>query len=105
MNPLQEIRSRFAPVLGQLVDDVTPLLEMIKPAQNPDFGDYQANCAMPLRSQLNKPPRDIASDIVQQVDLADFCEPLEVAGPGFINIRLFRRTEDYHKPCFIISER
>ena len=90
MNPLQEIRSRFAPVLGQLVDDVTPLLEMIKPAQNPDFGDYQANCAMPLRAQLNKPPRDIASDIVEQLNLADFCEPLEVAGPGFINIRLKR---------------
>ncbi|HAY79644.1 MAG TPA: arginine--tRNA ligase [Planctomycetaceae bacterium] len=90
MNPLQEIRSRFAPVLGQLVDDVTPLLEMIKPAQNPDFGDYQANCAMPLKAQLNKPPRDIANEIAAQVQLDDFCEPLEVAGPGFINIRLKR---------------
>lgn len=88
MNPLYEIRSRFAPVLGQLVDDVTPLLEMIKPAQNPDFGDYQANCAMPLKAQLKQPPRDIAMGIVEQVKLDDFCEPLEVAGPGFINIRL-----------------
>ncbi|MCL2784701.1 MAG: arginine--tRNA ligase, partial [Propionibacteriaceae bacterium] len=33
-------------------------------------------------------PREIAQEIVDQVDLEDLCEPLEIAGPGFINIRI-----------------
>ena len=35
-----------------------------------------------------RPPRQIAQRIVDEVDVADLCEPLEIAGPGFINIRL-----------------
>src|SRR5436190_5496823 len=61
---------------------------MIRPAQDAKFGDYQANFAMPLGKQLGKPPRDIAAQIISQVDLVDLCQPPEVAGPGFINLRL-----------------
>ncbi len=61
---------------------------MIRPAQDARFGDYQANCAMPLSKQLGKPSRVVAEQIVERVDVADLCEPPEVAGPGFINLRL-----------------
>ncbi len=88
MNLLQELRSRFAPVLAAHVDQVAPLLTMIRPAQDDKFGDYQANCAMPLGKRLSKPPRDVAAGLVQQVDLADLAEAPEVAGPGFINITI-----------------
>ncbi len=37
---------------------------MIRPAQDPRFGDYQANCAMPLGKQLGKSPREVADKIV-----------------------------------------
>ena len=33
-------------------------------------------------------PRDIAAQLVAGVDLGDFCHPPEIAGPGFINLRL-----------------
>jgi len=88
MNILAEIRSRFRPVLADLVGDCDDLLAMVRPAQDPKFGDYQANFAMPLKNRLGQPPREIASDIVQRVELADICQPPEVAGPGFINLRL-----------------
>ncbi|MGI9516054.1 MAG: arginine--tRNA ligase [Pirellulaceae bacterium] len=88
MNLLQEIRSRFAPVLAVHVDDVAPLLTMIRPAQDDKFGDYQANCAMPLGKRLGQPPRDVAAQLVEQVDLADLAETPDVAGPGFINITI-----------------
>ena len=39
---------------------------MIRPAQDPKFGDYQANFAMSLGKQLGKPPRDVAAEIVRQ---------------------------------------
>ncbi|MBP88204.1 MAG: arginine--tRNA ligase [Planctomycetaceae bacterium] len=88
MNILTELKARFRVVLDQLVDDPTDLLAMIRPAQDAKFGDYQANCAMPLAKQLGKAPRDIAADIVSKLNLADMCEPPEIAGPGFINLQL-----------------
>jgi arginyl-tRNA synthetase len=88
MNLLAEIRRRFRPALKRLTDDgVDELLEMIRPAP-PQHGDYQANFAMPLAKRLGQPPRAIAEEIVQHLEVHDFCEPPEVAGPGFINVRL-----------------
>lgn len=88
MNLLSLIRQRFAPALSELVSDVSPLLDMIRPAQDAKFGDFQANFAMPLAKQLGKPPREVAQQVLDRLDLADFCEPAEIAGPGFINVRL-----------------
>ncbi|MFI4874395.1 MAG: arginine--tRNA ligase, partial [Blastopirellula sp. JB062] len=88
MNILQALRGRFDAVLKTMVDETTPLLDMIRPATDAKFGDYQANCAMPLGKKLGKKPREIAADIVEKIDLSDMCEPLEIAGPGFINIKL-----------------
>ena len=88
MNLLSLIRQRFAPALSELVPDVSPLLDMIRPAQDAKFGDFQANFAMPLAKQLGKPPREVAQQVLDRLDLSDFCEPPEIAGPGFINVRL-----------------
>jgi len=86
------IRSRFQGALQTafqaLADDRDAYLEMIRPSQDPKFGDFQANMAMPLAKKLGKPPREIAQQIVQQLDIGDICEPPEIAGPGFINLRL-----------------
>lgn len=88
MNILAELKERFRQALSPLVDDPSPLLEMIRPAQDAKFGDYQANCAMPLGKQLGQPPREIAQRIRDGLAIEDFCESPEIAGPGFINLRL-----------------
>ena len=89
MNILDTICHRFRPVLESLgLEDVNPYLEMIKPSQDPKFGDYQANCAMPLAKRLSRSPRDIAESLIRDVALEDLCEKKEVAGPGFINLTL-----------------
>lgn len=88
MNILAELRQRFLEALDPLVDDPARLLEMILPAQDSRFGDYQANCAMPLGKERGCPPREVASEIVERLQVEDLCEPVEIAGPGFINLRL-----------------
>jgi arginyl-tRNA synthetase len=88
MNILHTLRQRFVPALAALVADPAPLLEMIRPAQDPKFGDYQANFSMSLGKQLGQPPREVAQQVAAQVSLDDICEQVEVAGPGFINLRL-----------------
>jgi arginyl-tRNA synthetase len=57
-------------------------------ASNPKFGDYQANVALPLAKQLGQQPRAIAQQIVDKLDVSDICKSPEVAGPGFINLKL-----------------
>jgi arginyl-tRNA synthetase len=88
MNILRELKQRFRVALADLVDDSTDLLEMVRPAQDPRFGDFQANCAMPLGKRLGRSPRDVAADIVDRLEVADMCHAAEIAGPGFINLRL-----------------
>ena len=60
---------------------------MLVPTSDPKFGDYQANLAMSLAKPLKQKPRDIATQIVENLDLSDLCEPAAIAGPGFINLR------------------
>src|SRR5262245_12712077 len=91
MNVLALLRDRFTSALVAIGVDAakTPeLVGLVLPSQDAKFGDYQANVAMPLGKQLGKPPREIAQQLVAKLDLADVCEPPEVAGPGFINLRL-----------------
>lgn len=88
MNILKELRERFQAALSELADDSCELLEMIRPTQDARFGDYQANCAMPLGKRLGRSPREVAEQIVQRLEVADLCDPPEIAGPGFINLRL-----------------
>jgi len=61
---------------------------IVKPATDARFGDYQANGIMGLAKKLKTNPRKLAEEVVKNLDLSDICEPPEVAGPGFINLRL-----------------
>jgi arginyl-tRNA synthetase len=88
MSILPDLKERFRDALAGLVDDPIGLLELIRRSQEPKFGDYQANLAMPLGKRLSRPPRDVAAQIVGRLALGDLCEPPEIAGPGFINLRL-----------------
>ena len=61
---------------------------VIRPAQNPKFGDYQCNAAMALGKARRIQPRELAERIIEQVENDELIESMEVAGPGFINITL-----------------
>ncbi len=88
MNIISELKSRFRAALTGLIDSPEEYLDQVRPSQDPKFGDYQANLAMPLGKQLKRQPRNVAADIVRRLEASDICHPPEVAGPGFINLRL-----------------
>jgi arginyl-tRNA synthetase len=87
MNLLHLLRGRFRTTLASFTSDVEPQLELIKPAQGPRFGDYQANMAMPLAKAAGRKPPELARDLVAQLQASDALEAPEIAGPGFINLR------------------
>jgi arginyl-tRNA synthetase len=88
MSILDILKERFQSALAGLVDEPVDLLDMIRRSQDPKFGDYQANFAMPLGKRLRRPPRDVAAEVVERLDVTDLCHPPEIAGPGFINLRI-----------------
>ena len=64
---------------------------ILKWSSKPGFGDLQINIAMSLSKKLGVPPRDIATKIIENLDLSNFSDQdrmPEIAGPGFINIYL-----------------
>jgi len=81
----RRFREALASFLPEVSDD---LLDLIRPSTNPQFGDYQANMAMPLGKKLGKPPREVAAEILENIKLDDLCHPPEIAGPGFINLKI-----------------
>ena len=52
----------------------------------PELGDYQFNGVMPLAKIYHKNPREIAQELVDNLDKEDY-EKISVDGPGFINIK------------------
>jgi hypothetical protein len=82
-------------VLGEDGRGVDPLL---RPATDERHGDYQSNVAMGLAKRMQAKPRDLAQRLVDAMPsaAAQICEPFEIAGPGFINIRL--------KPTWLAAE-
>jgi len=61
---------------------------VVVPSQDLRFGDYQANGAMGLAKRLKRKPREVAEAILKHLDVSDWAETPEIAGPGFINLRL-----------------
>jgi len=57
--------------------------------RDPSHGDWATNLPLTLASRLRKPPRDIAQEIADRLDLAEAeVVAVEIAGPGFLNFRL-----------------
>ena len=43
---------------------------------------------MPLGKVTGKNPREVAGELVERLDVSELCDPPEIAGPGFINLRI-----------------
>jgi arginyl-tRNA synthetase len=60
--------------------------------RHPEHGDYATSIALQLAKAVGRKPREIAEDIVkatrEEIERSGSCEPLQIAGAGFINIRL-----------------
>jgi len=84
---LDTLEQRIAGAMER-VGGATGCAAVVRPATDPKFGDYQANGVMALAKRLKTNPRKLAEEVAAKLDLGDICEPPEVAGPGFINLRL-----------------
>jgi len=57
----------------------------------PEHGDWATNVALTLARAAKAPPRAVAEAMVAHLELPDWVAGVEVAGPGFVNVRLDQR--------------
>jgi len=84
---IDELEGRVSAAMG-LAAGVEGCAGIVKPSTDAKFGDYQANGVMGLAKRIKSNPRTLAEEVVKNLEVGDICESAEVAGPGFINLRL-----------------
>ena len=83
----------FSEALKKIAPAANPNLFFETP-KNPEHGDLTTNVAMTLSKELKANPRQIAQSLIDSIDVSNsFIEKIEIAGPGFINIKL---TNSYY---------
>jgi arginyl-tRNA synthetase len=88
MNDVELLRDALAHAARSLgaPSDVAPIVER---PRDPSFGDWTTNLALTLAKPLGRKPRDIATALIAALDLSALhVATAEIAGAGFINIRM-----------------
>jgi arginyl-tRNA synthetase len=84
------LRSAVEQAWRRLSDTDLPAKVTLERPKKAGFGDYSTNAAMLLAPRLQTPPRDVAQQFADHLGaiLGSALEHAEVAGPGFLNLKL-----------------
>lgn len=84
------IRAALLAVLTDRGADISHVPETVtvERPRNPEHGDYATNIALQLAKKVGAAPRDLATELAERLVADPGVASAEVAGPGFINIRL-----------------
>lgn len=90
MTEIKDLAVRLSDVAGAAFAalGLDASLGLVRRADRPDLADFQCNGAMAAAKKIGGNPRDIASGIVEVLKTSDLIARADVAGPGFINIRV-----------------
>ena len=84
-DPSVVLSERFAGALAAVDESLRGADPVVRRS---DRADYQVNGSMALAKRTGRPPRQLAQDLVDRVELAGIALPPEIAGPGCINVTL-----------------
>ena len=93
MNLFQQLQIQVKQAVSELAaeQDWPEALPMqaitVELPRNADHGDVATNAAMVLAKPTKQNPRAIAELLKAKIEQFDACESVEIAGPGFINLR------------------
>ena len=94
MNAVQQVEEQIkatlkeAVIAAQLTDAPENLNIHLETPRNKEMGDYATNVAMQLTKVAKRAPRQIAEAILEHLPKNEWIESIEIAGPGFMNIRV-----------------
>jgi len=89
---MENIREQLSRIVGDALSEASGIADCnpnVIEATRPEFGDYQANGVMAAAGRCGRKPRELAEAVISGLrDDDGLVASTEVAGPGFINIRL-----------------
>ena len=65
-----------------------PAVVTVERPRNPEHGDYATNVALQIAKKVGATPRDLAGWLAAALTESDGIAAADVAGPGFVNLRL-----------------
>ena len=74
--------------LAQALSDIAGAPVALERPGDPEHGDYATNVALRLAANRGVPPREIAAEIAAAALARELVLSAEVAGPGFVNLRV-----------------
>ena len=82
------LEQKLRQALLAVLPDAQAEAVLVRPCPDPKFGDYQSNALMALAKARKMNPRQLAAQVAARLDLEPWCDPVQVAGAGFLNFRL-----------------
>ena len=73
---------------GDLAAEVLQARFKVEQPRRPEHGDLATNVALAIQKMAKKPPRELAERIAAELRQVAAITAAEIAGPGFINLRL-----------------
>src|ERR1044071_6306856 len=86
--PHKVLEQRLQKAVQAVMPDADVSSVRVRPCPDPKFGDYQTNALMALAKARKMNPRQLATDVLAKLDVAEWCDKVEIAGAGFLNFRL-----------------
>lgn len=81
--------NKVAEIINQTIKEKINIeVEVSLTRPRSEFGDFATNIAMQLAGKLSKNPRKIADLLLGELSKNEIFETIEVAGPGFLNLRV-----------------
>jgi len=88
MNVFNYFRGEVVAAVESILGQVDTSRVTVEPPRDPSHGDLSTNAAMVLAKNANRKPREIADELATRLRSSRSVTAAEVAGPGFINLRL-----------------
>ena len=88
MLPHRQIEQKLREAVRLVLPDADVSSVQVRPCPDPKFGDYQSNALMSLAKARKMNPRQLATEVLQKLDVQTWCESVDIAGAGFLNFRL-----------------
>ena len=82
------LQAKLHAAVRAALPDADTTAVLVRPCLDPRHGDYQSNALIGLAKQRKLNPRALAEQVKAALDVADLCDAVDIAGPGFLNFRV-----------------
>jgi arginyl-tRNA synthetase len=82
------LEQRLREAVAAVLPEASAASLLVRPCPDLRFGDYQTNALIGLAKERKMNPRQLAAQVCEKLQVAEWCEKVEVAGAGFLNFRL-----------------